>query len=132
MGSTDWFVNLDAKLKEYEDQEDVGKRKMANYIGWRIISENNDYLHKAFRDAFARHEGRIQGKQLKEEKETKSTHERCTSKVASWFPLTLGAMYVRDMVPPNLKKTVRKCSFYGTGLSLPARQPLSVQFSQLL
>lgn len=35
-----FFERLDDKLRDLEDLGDAGKRQMANYIGWGIISSN--------------------------------------------------------------------------------------------
>jgi predicted metalloendopeptidase len=69
-------------------------------MGWRIITGNIMYMSKEYRDAQEEHSQRIQGQKSKKEK---TAAERCAADVGSAFPLAVGAIYVRDYLPVDLK-----------------------------
>ncbi|OWA50600.1 Endothelin-converting enzyme 1 [Hypsibius exemplaris] len=97
---TPFFDRMDEKLLELETLNDAGKRRLANYIGWRVITGNIQYLSKNYRDTFEEHQQRIQGQKVKKEK---TAAERCATDVGGALPLALSAIYVRDHVPADLK-----------------------------
>ena len=101
--STVFFDKLDEKLKELEELGDEGKRRLANYIGWRVITSNIKHISQDYRDAFEEHQQRIQGQKTKKQK---SAAERCAGDLKAAMPLAIGAMYVRDFIPHDLKPKV--------------------------
>ncbi|XP_055357890.1 neprilysin-11-like [Paramacrobiotus metropolitanus] len=98
--SPGWYDKLDEKLMELENGI-AGKRYLANYIGWRIITESIDYLNKDLRDALSQHNSRIKGTKQPRDK---PSSERCANEISNVMPNVLGALYVRDMVQPLLKQ----------------------------
>lgn len=98
-----FLEKLDELLVMYEKQGDEGKKKLANYIGWQIVSNNADNLAKDYRDAAAQHTQRISGRKTKRDE---SPEEHCNWIAAKAMPLAVGAIYVRDVVPPDLKSKV--------------------------
>jgi predicted metalloendopeptidase len=95
-----FFDRMDEKLFQLQQLEDAGKRHIANYIGWIIITRNLKYLSKDYRDAYEDHVQRIFGQKTAQQK---TTAERCATDVVSALPLAVGAVYVRDHIPIDLK-----------------------------
>jgi predicted metalloendopeptidase len=95
-----FFDRMDQKFFELEGLENAGKRRLANYIGWRIITRNVPHISEEYRDAYEENSQRIQGQKTKKQK---SAAQRCATEVASTFPLAVGAIYVRDNIPSDQK-----------------------------
>ncbi|OWA50602.1 Endothelin-converting enzyme 1 [Hypsibius exemplaris] len=95
-----FFDRLDEKFLELERLNDTGKRRLANYIGWRVIVSSILQLPKKYRDEWAEQLRRIQGQVTRRETPTK---ERCATEVLSAMPWAVDAMYIRDYVPKDLK-----------------------------
>ncbi|XP_055347090.1 neprilysin-11-like [Paramacrobiotus metropolitanus] len=91
---------IDARLAEFESQGEEGKRRLANYIGWQLVSGMPIYLPKEYRYALAEYSQRITGRKAKRDP---PVGERCLSIVTQTMPLCMGAMYVRDSVPSGMK-----------------------------
>ncbi|OWA50601.1 Endothelin-converting enzyme 1 [Hypsibius exemplaris] len=98
---------------------EAGQRRLANYVGWRIIERKLRDLSKPYRNAWNEHEQRRYGEVTTPET---SAAERCANNIAETFPLALGVMYVRDRVPPQLKS---KASLMLADLKLGFRELLT-------
>ncbi|XP_055356517.1 endothelin-converting enzyme 1-like isoform X2 [Paramacrobiotus metropolitanus] len=84
-----YWDKLDQKLAELEKQGVEGRRRMANYIGFKLIYSVLKYLSKEYRDIV---------------ENPSSIEDKCMSIIKSTMPLALGTLYVRDVVPKDLKK----------------------------
>ncbi|XP_055336675.1 neprilysin-11-like [Paramacrobiotus metropolitanus] len=96
-----FWDKLDAKLLELEELGEEGKRRMANYIGWQMIKGYAAYLSYDYRRADAEYSQKVTGTA---EIYMASVGERCLQIITGFMPLALGAVYVRDVVPPDLKE----------------------------
>ncbi|OWA50603.1 Endothelin-converting enzyme 1 [Hypsibius exemplaris] len=96
-----FFDRVDGKLLELERLKVFGKRRLANYIGWKVIARYIEQLSKPYRDEWAKHWQRIEGKVVAHEK---PATERCATDVTSSMPWAVDAVYVRDFVPKDLKE----------------------------
>ncbi|XP_055356514.1 uncharacterized protein LOC129601679 isoform X2 [Paramacrobiotus metropolitanus] len=85
-----WPV-LDAKLVELEEQGTEGLRRMANYIGWKLIDSVLDYLPVEY--SF-QHSDRT----------SSNVNDTCLDIMKKTMPLALGTLYVRDVVPKDMKR----------------------------
>ncbi|XP_055356515.1 endothelin-converting enzyme homolog [Paramacrobiotus metropolitanus] len=85
-----YWNKLDDKLVELEKQGEEGKRRMANYIGYKLIDSVLKYLSKDYQA--------INGEVAS------SVEDKCLDIIKNTMPLALGTLYVRDIVPRDLKK----------------------------
>ncbi|XP_055347191.1 endothelin-converting enzyme 1-like [Paramacrobiotus metropolitanus] len=99
-----WQV-LDNILDELDKQGEQGLKRLANYIGWRVIEASVDHLSKKYRQKLA---GFVQAVSVKGQKNRNNltAEERCVDVVANAMPLAMGALYVREVVPNDLKTQV--------------------------
>lgn len=76
-------------------------RVIANYFGWRFVLGYSDYTTRHFTDTYFNFQ-RIAYGQRKPEK----TWETCYTIVDSYFPFTIGRLYVDHYFTPESKKIV--------------------------
>ncbi|XP_055353226.1 membrane metallo-endopeptidase-like 1 isoform X2 [Paramacrobiotus metropolitanus] len=95
------WSKLDAKFAEFEQQGAEGMKRVANYIGWRGIQHALRYLSLNYRRTQAEYEQKTTGRKVKEEP---PAGERCLDIATESMPLTMGALFVRDTVPKDLKE----------------------------
>lgn len=101
----EFFNKLDKVMIKLERQKLDGKRRMANYIGWHVITKYIEFLPVEYRDKLAEHIWRISGNKPSPETPTEIA-ERCMKLATKFMPLAMGAMYIRDVVPADLKRKV--------------------------
>ncbi|XP_055353231.1 membrane metallo-endopeptidase-like 1 [Paramacrobiotus metropolitanus] len=96
-----FWSKLDAKFAEFEQLGAEGMKRAANYLGWRGIQHALRFLSRGYRQTRAEYEQKRTG--MKAKKET-PPGERCLYVVAESMPLTMGALFVRDIIPKDLKE----------------------------
>ncbi|XP_055356520.1 neprilysin-11-like [Paramacrobiotus metropolitanus] len=87
-----YWNKLDDKLVELENQGAEGRRRMANYIGFKLIFSVLPYLSKDYRDIV--------------EDWSINIEDKCMDVVKINMPLALSTLCVRDIVPKDLKKKI--------------------------
>lgn len=116
-GDTSFILTCEKFLQRLDDKLDIlekqpnGKRVLANYIGFQVVSLHAKRLSKPFRDAFDEHTQRTTGRKTRE---NKSVNQSCVAEVVEEMPLATSAAYVRDHMDPLIKKkvsAVNKCKF---------------------
>ncbi|XP_055356519.1 membrane metallo-endopeptidase-like 1 [Paramacrobiotus metropolitanus] len=85
-----YWNKLDDKLAELENQGAEGRRRMANYISFKLIYSVLQYLSSEYRDIVDNSRINIESK--------------CLDVIKNTMPLALGALYVRDILPKDLKE----------------------------
>ncbi|GAU90098.1 hypothetical protein RvY_02567 [Ramazzottius varieornatus] len=58
-----------------------GKRHLANYIGWRVITSHIKHFSQDYRDAFEEYQQRLQGRKTKKQK---TAAERCAEDLSAF------------------------------------------------
>ncbi|XP_055347185.1 neprilysin-11-like isoform X1 [Paramacrobiotus metropolitanus] len=96
-----FWPKLNIRLAEWESGGDAGLKQIANYIGWSVISRALDYLPVDYRFALAEYNQKISGKTAPD---NPPAGERCLTVVTGAMPLAIGAVYVRDTLPKQLKE----------------------------
>ncbi|XP_055356528.1 membrane metallo-endopeptidase-like 1 [Paramacrobiotus metropolitanus] len=85
-----YWSKLDDKLVELEKQGADGRRRMANYIGLKLIFIVMQYLSKEYKNLVGA--------------SSTSVQDDCLDVIKTYMSLALGTLYVRDIVPKDLKK----------------------------
>ncbi|XP_055353221.1 membrane metallo-endopeptidase-like 1 [Paramacrobiotus metropolitanus] len=96
-----FWSKLDTKFVEFEQQGAEGMKRAANYIGWRGIHHALSSLSLNYRRRRAEYEEQISG--MKAEQELPAG-QRCLHTVTESLPLAMGALFVRDVIPKDLKQ----------------------------
>lgn len=107
MTSYQFFFRLDSIFYSLDQEGEIGKQKILNYAGWKVVEDTLQYLSQEYRDAQSAHFQRTRGQTTLPQT---PTSERCAGQALTVFPLAIGAVYVRDMVSKNLKMKVRDLS----------------------
>lgn len=99
----EFFPKLDQILAKLEANKSDGKRIIANYLGWNIISAYSGRLAKDYRDASEVYTQRVSG--LKKVRDTPFP-EMCTGAASGKMSLAYSSVYIRDLISTTLKRTV--------------------------
>ncbi|XP_055347188.1 neprilysin-11-like isoform X1 [Paramacrobiotus metropolitanus] len=97
-----FWRTLDKKLVELEQQGENGLRRMANYFGWRAIVTALRHLSKDYRHKLAEFNQKASARGQKV-RDDPTAEERCLGIVTGAMPLAMGALYVRNIIPKDMK-----------------------------
>ncbi|XP_055356518.1 neprilysin-11-like [Paramacrobiotus metropolitanus] len=85
-----YWNKLDDKLVALEKLEAEGRRRMANYVGYKLLYTVLKYLSKEYQSLVGFSSSSVQ--------------DTCLDVIKSTMPLVLGTLYARDVVPKDLKQ----------------------------
>lgn len=101
-----FLESLDVKLWETEQLGDVGKRRLANAIGWRVIASFSDHLPSEIGREFKEFTRKLNGG--KEEEHEPAT-ERCVNFISKSMPLAIDAMYINADILKSMQLKREVC-----------------------
>ncbi|GAU95373.1 hypothetical protein RvY_07002-2 [Ramazzottius varieornatus] len=95
------FRRIDGLLASLESLGDVGRRRIANYVGWQLVNANLAYLTKDFAIVRQEYLSKI-GMSASDPKDDTAAVE-CGKSLRQVMPLAVASIYVRNFVPPDLQ-----------------------------